>query len=760
MSELDEERAYAERCREAVQAMLDGARDNVIVGETVAGDRYSAERLGRHLKSLAKELSEQPNGPPFFGRLDFAGAAEAGDHQGRRYYLGRRHISCHSGRPPMVIDWRAPVARTFYQASAHEPHGLAKRRRFGWAALVLSGFEDERLDLGKDLGTSSRIVAAEIERPRVGPMRDIVATIRPEQDALVRADLGVSICVQGAPGTGKTAVGLHRAAYLLYAHRRRLERGGVLVLGPSRAFLTYISAVLPALGEVDVEQTTIDQLLGVATPASPASTPPPSAGTRAHGPASSTGVPHVGMGGSRSGASSISVLAAAPAAGGEDAGAVVKHDVRMAEVLRRALYARVRKPVEPIVVAEGSQRWRVAVEEFRRVVDDTRREAVHYSVGRERVLSRLVAMVRRQAEARGGTPGAAWERAMARKVRPFLAEVWPAVRPEEVVAGLLGDAGALASAASGVLTSEEQKLILWPKPVKSPKSVRWSAADAVLIDEVAGLLERQQGYGHVIVDEAQDLSAMQCRAVARRSEHGSITVLGDLAQGTTPWAALTWQEHLTHLGRPEAEVVALTTGYRVPAAVVTMANRLLAALPAQVPPTESFRSDGRLRLHRVGDVKAGVVEAVREALTHEGSIALIAADGAVSDLATALVDGAGGLSDAGREMPGRQGSDPAENSESRQTVALGPVENETVVPGPVENKTVAPGPVEKSESRLTVVPASMAKGLEFDHVVVVEPADIVDAEVQGLNRLYVVLTRAVSRLDVIHTRDLPSFIRG
>ncbi|MGV9779441.1 HelD family protein [Streptosporangium sp. NPDC003464] len=647
--------------------MLDGARLNVVIGERVAGDRYSAERLGRHLKSLAKELGEEPGGPPFFGRLDFGSDAAAGDHRAQRYYIGRRHISGDVGRQPMVIDWRAPVSRAFYRAGARDPQGVAVRRRFGWAGMTLTGFEDERLDHGEDLGATSRIVAAEIERPRVGPMRDIVATIQPEQDELVRADLEESICVQGAPGTGKTAVGLHRAAYLLYAHRQRLERGGVLVLGPNRAFLGYISAVLPALGEVDVEQTTLERLL-------------------APGPAQGVD---------------------------DDAAAAVKHDARMADVLRRALYGRVRRPTGPVTVPDGSYRWRVAEEELRRIVDDTRREAPPYAVGRERVLSRTVAMLQRQAEARGRTVNAAWTRKMGRAVTPFLDAVWPAVRPQEVVAELLGDPAALARAADGTLTPQEQAAIGWARPPRTFKSARWSAADAVLIDEVAGLLERPRSYGHVIVDEAQDLSAMQCRAVARRSEHGSITVLGDLAQGTTPWAARDWRDRLTHLGKPGAQVIALTTGFRVPAAVVALANRLLGELEVDVPPTRSFRSDGRLRVEEVPDLPRAAVAAVREALLREGSIAVVAADAAVEGLAAALWDAGVTIAEAG-----------------------------------------------EAGARVTVVPATVAKGLEYDHVVVVEPAEIVEAEARGLNRLYVVLTRAVSRLDVLHRRPLPPQLAG
>ncbi|MFG1822942.1 HelD family protein [Microbispora bryophytorum] len=678
MTPLEEEQAYVERCREGLRRMLDGARHNVVVGETVAGDRYSAERLGRHLKSLAKELGEDDGGPPFFGRLDFGPAVS--EHAGRRYHIGRRHVSADGGGPPLVIDWRAPISRTFYQASARDPRGVAVRRRFGWAGGELTGFEDEHLDHGPDHGMdrgadhgmdhgmdhgadldgAGRILTAEIERPRVGPMRDIVATIQPEQDDLVRAGLEESLCVQGGPGTGKTAVGLHRAAYLLYAHRRRLSRGGVLVLGPNRAFLGYISAVLPALGEVDVEQTTLEAL-----------------------------------------------LARVPARGidGTDA-AVVKHDVRMAEVLRRALRRRVREPAEPLAVTDGSSRWRVSQSELRHVAEEARREAMPYAVGRERVIARVASLVRSRAEARGRTIDTAWTRRTTRAVTSAVDAFWPAVRPEEVLFEVLTDCS---EAAEGVLTAAERAAITWARPPRTHRSAAWTSADLILLDELAGLIERPRGYDHVIVDEAQDLSPMQCRAVARRSAHGSLTVLGDLAQGTTPWAARDWGEQMAHLGKPDTAVMALTTGFRTPAAVVELANRLLAELAVDVPPSRSFRRDGRLRVLHGHD--PAVVTAVFEALGHEGSIGVIAADASAGRLRAALT-GAG--------------------------------------------LAVADGPTPDPSVRISVVPATLCKGLEYDHVVLAEPAEIVAAEERGLGRLYVALTRAVSRLDVVHGRPLPS----
>ncbi|MEO3870959.1 ATP-binding domain-containing protein [Nonomuraea sp. B12E4] len=346
-------------------------------------------------------------------------------------------------------------------------------------------------------------------------------------------------------------------------------------------------------------------------------------------------------------------------------------------------------------------------DELRRIVDDTRRDSLPYGAGRERVRARLVSAVQRQAEARGQTANAAWIRKVGRAVTPSLDAVWPAVRPEAVLYEVLRDPP------DGVLTPAERRAVAWARPPRGVRGARWSAADLVLLDELAALIERPRGYGHVIVDEAQDLSPMECRAVARRSEHGSITVLGDLAQGTTPWAATSWPERMELLGKPDVRLVALTTGFRVPAAVVELANTLLAALAADVPVTRSYRTDGKVRVTEVAELGAGVAAAVREALAFEGSIGVIAADTDVESLRTAL-----------------RSANPAG-------------------PGTGADVTAEFG------GRLTVLPASLAKGLEYDHVIVAEPAAIAAAERRGLNRLYVALTRAVSRLDVVHARPLP-----
>lgn len=668
-SQLTAERAHLVASRAALRRMREHAEELFATGSTVSGDPFSAESLGRMLARRIAELADDPLAPLFFGRLDFAGDPT------ERFHIGRRHVVDDRGEP-LVLDWRAPISRSFYRASVRDPQNVTVRRRFGWncagtggtapAAAALTSFEDEHLDRGEELGTNSKILTSEIERPRVGPMRDIVATIQPEQDELVRADLDTTICVQGAPGTGKTAVGLHRAAYLLYVHRERLRRAGVLIIGPNRAFLRYIAAVLPALGEIDVTQATVDGLLSL----------------------TATGVD-------------------------EPAVATIKHDARMAEVLRRALRSSVGEPTEAITVSDGSFRWRISIDALRRIVDDVRREDPPYAIGRERVRARVVSMLQRQAEARRAeSPSDAWLRRMGRvaPVAEFLDTCWPAVTADGLVFRLLADPAALATAAEGVLTPAEQTRLVWSKPPRSVRAAKWSTADTYLIDEASGLIERPGGYGHVVVDEAQDLSPMQCRAVARRSEHASITLLGDLAQGTAPWAARDWRDTLVHLGKPDAAVIALTMGFRVPAVVLALANRLLPALDVDVPSARSLRHDGELGVHLVDDPIEATIAEVRAALDREGSIGVIAADSAVPALMTVLAAAGIRVGDA------------------------------------------------TSDERVGVLPATVAKGLEYDHVIVVEPADIVAAEERGLHRLYVVMTRAVSRLAIVHAKPLPTWL--
>ncbi|MFJ4912288.1 HelD family protein [Streptomyces sp. NPDC088726] len=672
---LAHERSHLAASRAALRAMREDAQALNI--RDVTANWVNAAVLQAQIADRIKSLADLAHTPLFFGRLDYlhvVGAEKAEGAEGEQFYIGRRHVH-DAGGDPMVIDWRAPVSQPFYRASRNDPLDVGQRRRFGYTGGELTAYEDEHLTDPAEAAQTSKLLQAEIERPRVGPMRDIVATIQPEQDEIVRSELGGSVCVQGGPGTGKTAVGLHRVAYLLYAHRDRLARTGTLVIGPNRSFLHYIEQVLPALGELEVKQATVDDL----------------------------------------------VTADVEVRGTDEArAAVVKGDARMAEVLRRAIRSHVTPPTEPVMVVRGSRRWRVPAYEIEEMVDELLARDMRYGAAHEALPQRIAHAVLVRMEEAGEAPDDRVQNAVARNpaVKAAVKAVWPAVEPAKLVLRLLSDPEFLAAQADGLLTEDEQKTILWSRPARSVKTAKWSAADAVLIDEANDLVARTHSLGHVVIDEAQDLSPMQYRAVGRRCSTGSATVLGDLAQGTTPWSTQSWEQALHHLGKADAVVEELTAGFRVPRDVIAYASRLLPVISPGLAPVESVReSPGSLSVRGVGDVDAldaAVVAACEESLEQEGSTGLIAADARIPSLAAALT-------------------------------AAG-------------HSYLSPGEETTAESRLTLVPASLAKGLEYDYVVLDEPAAVVDGEPDertGLRRLYVALTRAVSGLIVVHAAPLP-----
>ncbi len=658
------------RSREYLRLM----RQDVLSLPALAGDPVSQEYLKADLYRRAESLRDLPDIPLFFGRLDYAGGSQLAEE----FHIGRRHVHDPDGHPA-VIDWRAPISRPFYRASQADPMDLDRRRRFGFSGGQLTAYEDELFRPGPHRATGevkpamSRIMIEEIERPRSGAMRDIVATIQPEQDDIVRADAMLSVCVQGAPGTGKTAVGLHRVAFLLYAYRERMSRGGVLVLGPNRAFLSYIRNVLPALGEFDAAQTSVTELLATV----------PIRGTDT------------------------------------ETTAKIKGDSRMAIVLRRALWERVREPAESMMLTRGSRRWRMSADQLTELVMELFERGVRYGTGRDMLSHRIAHVILTQMEAAGETCDDRTHAAVRRTapVKSAVDAIWPKADPVRVVFNLLADKEAIARCSQGVLNEAEAEALAWAKPPKGPASARWSAADAVLIDEVSDLLERTGSLAHIVVDEAQDLSAMACRAIGRRAATGSVTVLGDIAQGTTAWAAGSWEQMLGHLGKPDAALEVLTTGYRVPRQILDFASKLLPWIAPDLSPASSVRQDaGSLVITAVPPrgLDAALVRVCLESLAQPGSIAVITADAEVPAAAGALA--AAGLPHA-------------------------------VLDG------------EEEASQLTVVPVGLAKGLEFDHVIVLEPAVIAAAEARGLQRLYVALTRAVSRLTVLHSQPLPDSLR-
>ncbi|MDX6218782.1 MAG: hypothetical protein QOJ48_463, partial [Frankiales bacterium] len=330
---LDAEREHLLRARADLKRMRESTAWLLDNQNQWGNDELTTRALAASLARRYDQLLDDGVTPLFFGRLDYRDEV---------FHVGRRHVTGQDGEP-VVVDWRAPISEPFYQASADAPMGVHLRRRFGFRQGVLTAYEDDHLDRPSGL---SQLLVEDIERPRTGPMRDIVATIQPEQDSLVRAPLEQTVAVQGAPGTGKTAVGLHRAAYLLYAHRQRLATG-VLVVGPNRAFLAYVQEVLPALGEVRVTQATVDELCP-----------------------------------------SVRVTGTDP-----DGLAVLKGDARMALLLDRALWRSVVRPTEPLVHTYGARRWRVYPDQVRELERAVRARKLGWEAGRRALAAALAAVI-------------------------------------------------------------------------------------------------------------------------------------------------------------------------------------------------------------------------------------------------------------------------------------------------------------------------------------------------------------------------------
>ncbi len=629
MGVLEDERAHLAQARADLHRMRESTTWLLDNQHQWGNDELTTRALAASLARRYDQLLDDGVTPLFFGRLDYAPEVQDGEV----FHVGRRHVTGADGEP-VVVDWRAPVSEPFYRATNADPLGVLLRRRFGFREGALTAYEDEPLD--RPVGVSPLLVE-DIERPRTGPMRDIVATIQPEQDVLVRAPLTDTIAVQGAPGTGKTAVGLHRAAYLLYAHRQRLATG-VLIVGPNRAFLSYVQEVLPALGEVRVTQSTVEDLC-----------------------------PALRVTGTES-----------------DEIATLKGDARMAQVLERALWARVVRPTEPLVHSYGARRWRVYPDQVRELERAVRGRGLAWEAGRTALAAALAAVLVRQQEDEGiASSGTSVERlAKSSAVKTYVDACWPPVKPTDLVSSLLTSPEVLERA--GVLDDNERALLL-----RTGK--RWTRADLPLLDEARALVERQPGFAHVVLDEAQDLSAMALRVVGRRCVAGSATVLGDLAQGTTPWAATDWTSVLRHLGKPEGRVQALTIGYRVPRDVLDLANRLLPVIAPGLPAAQSLR-------HVRGALTSAptVAEAVAR-VRGKGSVAVVVPE------------------DVGAVLP-----------DVPDAVVLGD---------------------EGLGAAVTVVRAGDVKGLEFDHVVLVFPAAL------PLRVLYVAMTRAVTSLTLVG--DLP-----
>jgi DNA helicase IV len=573
------------------------------------------------------------------------------------------------------VDWRAPVAVPFYRATFHDTLGLRRRRRFILDDRQLVDLIEEDLEhpdssaLAAAGGLPDPLLA-ELGRARTGTMRDIVATIAGEQDRIIRAPLDVPIVVQGGPGTGKTAVGLHRAAFLLYEHRVQLEREGVLVLGPNRIFLSYIGEVLPSLGEIAVVQTTVSGLV-------------PEWPVRSEDPP--------GL-------------------------AALKGDPRMVEVLAKACRLHVTTPTDVLV---ANTRWgtvRLGPGEVAGLVESALQSggAVGHQRARfRRSVARAVTGVLSERRAAViDIEDVARDLSADRALQRVLDRVWPARSATAVVRAVLGKGPVAEMAALGILDESERALLRRGRPAGSPKG--WSDADLPLLDEAQSVLsDPPRRYGHVVVDEAQDLSSMAFRMVARRNLSGrSFTVLGDLAQATAPGSQEDWEDAFRALGMPPgARVEELTTGYRVPAQIMELANALLAATrPALVATGSVRRTDDEPELRQVDSnaVVAEVADRAAELFARHQTVAVVATD---------------------------QTADAIYEMLRKNNLACG-----------------KPGQA-AAEGEISILRPAEAKGLEFDAVVVVEPADFV-ALSGGTGLLYIALTRAVAHLSIVYSADL------
>ena len=639
-----------------------------------------------------------------FGRLDLT--------DGGHLYIGRTGLT--DGENRIQIDWRAPAASPYYQASARNPLGLQRRRHISTTGRRVTGVHDDVFDFDSidedQLTGDSRLFAA-LNRERTGRMGEIVETIQAEQDRIVRSEHRGILVVEGGPGTGKTVVALHRAAYLLYRDRAKLERSGVLVVGPSGRFLDYIDEVLPALGETGVVLATISELYpGVdATISDP------------------------------------------------DDVAALKGDLRMAAVIRNAVANIRRRPNRGLALSFGKHTVKITS----KMIDNATRKAFsedeEHNVARTRFLSTLIEQAITQlAELRELDPSDEYERSdldeeirESAQAKRELNLLWMPSTAEHLVRTLFSDPEKLAVAARGVLTPAEQRLLLRRLPI-------WSEQDIALLDEAAELLgeidlpgesrrhlqemelatesarsagytaaaaeaildryhgtrdagsiadralaDRSWAYGHVIVDEAQELTPMAWRMLLRRVPSKSMTVVGDPFQTSTPGAPGSWAAALDPVAPRRWMVETLTVNYRTPGKIMDVAHDVMSGSGHEMSTTAVREGEFEPVVTQLPDTAAVITAALEEFTGVSGLKAIIAPKQLLAKLRAA----------AGISASGATVKDPL------------------------------------------VIDAQQSKGLEFDNVVVVEPALIV--EETGLASLYVSLTRPTQRLSVLYTTNLP-----
>ncbi|MFE2756271.1 HelD family protein [Actinosynnema sp. NPDC059335] len=666
-----------------------------------------------------------------FGRLDF----DTDD----RFYIGRIGLFDEDKEyEPLLMDWRAPAARPFYLATAAAPEGVRQRRHLRTKQRKVVGFDDEVLDINSvdptrpsEGLTGEATLLAAVNASRTGQMGDIVATIQAEQDRIIRTELNGVVVVQGGPGTGKTAVALHRAAYLLYTHRRQLAKRGVLVVGPNATFLRYIGQVLPSLGETGVLLSTVGELFPGLT-----------------------------------------------AVGREPAEvAALKGRIEMADVVARAIRDRQEAPglVEVPFDQDVLRLDRRAISDARGRARRTRRP---HNEARRTFQREIISTLAAQAVSRLGRH--LLDQADVDDIRRELREdpavqavverLWPTLSPQQLLEDLYASPKRIAKATPKMSPAERELLL-------RPRGSEWTPADVPLLDEAAELLgeddteakaraERQrrqaidyaQGvldildleddadpdilmatdlvdayrlaerhgaeryetaaeraaadrtwtFGHVIVDEAQELSPMAWRTLMRRCPSKSMTVVGDIAQTGDIAGASSWHEVLSPYVMDRWKLTELTVNYRTPSEIMAVAADVLASVDPDLAPPTSVRDSGfepwSLRVDSVPDALPAVVGKELAAIG-DGKLAVIVPAASVASLRAAV-----------------------------------------------------PGASDDLEAQVVVLGVVDAKGLEFDSVLVVDPAGILAESPRGASDLYVALTRATQRLGVVHTGDLPEVL--
>ena len=689
-----------------------------------------------------------------FGRLDTA--------DGERRYVGRLGLLDEQrDYEPLLMDWRAPAAQPFYTATAASPEGMRRRRHIRTRRREVLAVDDEVLDLDDPAATHSAsglageaALLAAVGAARTGRMGDIVATIQGEQDRIIRATPSGVLVVQGGPGTGKTAVALHRAAYLLYTHRDRLARRGVLVVGPNPTFLRYIGQVLPSLGETSVVLGTVGQLF------------PGLDARRAEPPAV----------------------------------AEVKGRPEMAAVIAAAVRDRQQVPRRPVELVVEQQRVRLDRELVTAARTRARRSRRPHNEAKRVFHREAVRLLADQVARRLGGSGARGlldvmdvsdirdELTESRALTRELDALWPTLSAEELLTDLFADRRRLDPAARR-LPREDRDLLARPAPAPDvPKDLCFTAADVPLLDEAAELLgddgaearareqaalreevlyaqgvldvldleedldpellratdivdadrlaerqrvrrydstaeraaaDREWTYGHVIVDEAQELSAMAWRLVMRRCPTRSMTIVGDIAQTGDRAGATSWTDALGPFVAARFRLEQLTVNYRTPAEIAAVADDVLAEIDPTLQPPRSVRATGvPPRAVPAGGDLAGAVAAVVAADPvaagaeggDGGRLAVLAPAARVAELRARLGAGEAGAADL--------------------------------------------------DAPVVVLPVAAAKGLEFDAVVLVEPAELLAESPRGRNDLYVALTRATQRLAVVHAAPLPPVLRA